>query len=130
MKIILFILFIISAVYPKTIQIKMASIAPENSPWGKSINKISAQWSEVSKGTVKLKIYHNGIVGSEENMIRKMKIGQIQAGVFSSYGLTKITPEIMSLSIPFLIKSDDELNYVLGKIKTLLESKMKSKNFV
>ena len=130
MKTMLFVLFIIIAVYPKTIQIKMASIAPENSPWGETFNKIAAQWSEISKGTVKLKIYHNGIVGSEGNMIRKMKIGQIQAGAFSSYGLTKITPEIMSLSIPFLIKTDEELNYVLEKINPMLESQMQSNDFV
>lgn len=117
------------AAYSETLVIKMASIAPENSPWGSAINRMAEEWSKISGGTIELKIYHNGIAGGESDVIRKMRINQIQAGVFTSFGLTEIVPEVLSLSIPALIKNEGELDYVLSKIKPFLEKKMDEKKF-
>lgn len=118
-----------AAVYSETLVIKMASIAPENSPWGSAINRLAEEWRKISGGAIEIKIYHNGIAGAESDVIRKMRINQIQAGVFTSFGLTEIVPEVLSLSIPSLIKTEGELDYVLTKIKPYLENKMNDKKF-
>lgn len=124
-----FALFFVTAAYSEKLVIKMASIAPENSPWGDAINKLAQEWGEISGGTIELKIYHNGIAGGESDVIRKMRINQIQAGVFTSFGLTEIVPEVLSLSMPSLIKNEGELDFVLSKIKPYLEDKMNTKKF-
>ena len=60
----------------KTI-IKMATLAPEGTPWHALIAKMGERWTEETNGNVRLRIYPGGIVGDERDMIRKMKIGQI-----------------------------------------------------
>jgi TRAP-type C4-dicarboxylate transport system substrate-binding protein len=124
------IFFVACVTSVSALTIKLASIAPENSPWGEALNRVAAEWSRISNGEVELKIYHNGIAGDEANMLRKLKMGQIQAGIFTSFGLMEITPQIMTLSYPFLIRDDKELDYVLDRLLPIMEKSADEKNYV
>jgi TRAP-type C4-dicarboxylate transport system substrate-binding protein len=112
------------------ITLKVASVAPEGTPWGAALNQMAEDWLKISNGEVVLKIFHNGIAGSEADMLRKIKIGQLQGGVFTSFGLNNITPEILTMSAPMLINNNKELDYVLDKNRGVFEQKLKDKGFV
>ena len=111
------------------ITIKMASQVPENTPWGQFFNQIAADWKRITNGEVNLIIYHNGTAGNEETVLRNLRLNQIQAAVLSTFGLTEITPEVMTLSCPFFIRNNDELDLVLKEVKDELEKKINSKGF-
>lgn len=113
----------------RKITIKMSSPVPENTPWGKHLNEIAGEWGKITGGEVELKIYHGGIAGSEEAVLRNLKLNQIQAAVLSSFGLSSIAPEIMTLSCPFLIRDDEELDLVLEGVKDELEERINSQGF-
>jgi TRAP-type C4-dicarboxylate transport system substrate-binding protein len=113
----------------KKVTIKLASLVPEQTPWGDALKRMSAEWAKATNGEVEMIIYHNGVVGSEEDVLRKLKGNQIQAAVFTSLGISLVTPEIMTLSAPFFIKTDDELNVVLEALKSDLEKKIVDKGF-
>lgn len=102
-------------------EIKLASVAPEQSPFGSALNQLAREWSEISDGRVRLRIYHNGVAGEEADVLRKIRIGQLQAAVLTSTGMNQIVPEVFSVSVPFLIGSDAELSYVLDRIRPELE---------
>ena len=104
----------------KVVTIKLASIAPENSPWGKALNKMASEWADISSGEIRLIVYHNGTQGSEQDVLRKLKQNQIQAAVFTSVGMSAISNEIMTVSAPFLIRTDDEFNYIINNLNSLL----------
>ncbi|MDR1575080.1 MAG: TRAP transporter substrate-binding protein DctP [Treponema sp.] len=114
----------------RRITIKLASMVPENTPWGEAINRLSSEWSRATNGEVELVVYHNGVAGDEAEVLRKLRMNQIQAAVFTSIGLNSVTPEVMTLSYPFLIRTDAELNAVLGKLKGELDAKMQQNGFV
>jgi TRAP-type C4-dicarboxylate transport system substrate-binding protein len=109
--------------------IKVGSIAPGGSPWDKALKKIAAEWKALSGGTIDMKIYPGGIVGTETDMIRKMRIGQIQAAIFTSMGMSYIQPDVFSISLPFLIRNDKELDYVMKKATPHFESLISKKGF-
>lgn len=109
--------------------IRLASTAPEASPWGAALNRLAADWQRISNGRVTLQIFHNGIAGDETDVLRKMRIGQIQAGVFTSAGMGILSPEVMTLSMPMLIRSDDELDYVFDALKGDLEQAISRNRF-
>ncbi|MDR1058406.1 MAG: TRAP transporter substrate-binding protein DctP [Treponema sp.] len=115
----------------RKLTIKLASLVPEKTPWGAALNRMAAEWGNVTNGEVELLIYHNGVAGSEGDVLRKLKGNQIQAAILSSFGLNSITPdhEIMTLSCPFLIRSNDELDLVLGAIKPELEARINREGF-
>ena len=109
--------------------IKIASIAPDRSPWDKALEKMAADWERLSNGTVEVKIYPGGIAGSEQDMIRKMRLGVLQGGVFSNMGLAKIDYSLTVLSIPFLFHSREEFNAVFDRMKPAFESALEAKGF-
>lgn len=114
----------------RRIVLKIASVAPEATPWGDALNRLAAEWRSATNGEVELQIYHNGIAGSEDDVLRKIKIGQLQGGVFTSFGLNSITPEVLTLSCPFLIRDNEELDLVLASLRPELEGKILAKGFV
>ncbi|MDR0562328.1 MAG: TRAP transporter substrate-binding protein DctP [Spirochaetaceae bacterium] len=113
----------------RKVTIKLASMAPENTPWGDALNRMSRAWAEVSNGQVELRVYHNGVVGEEGDVLQKLKLNQIQAAVLTSFGINQISPEVMTLSAPFFIRNDDELKAVLDALKPELESRINAKGF-
>ncbi|AEF82977.1 TRAP transporter substrate-binding protein DctP [Leadbettera azotonutricia] len=113
----------------RKITIKLASLVPENTPWGSALNRMARDWAAATNGEVSLQIYHNGSAGSEADVLRKLKGNQIQAAILSSFGLNTITPEIMTLSCPFLIRDNTELDLVLNELKPELERLINEKGF-
>ena len=109
--------------------IKVASMVPENTPWGGALNRMAAEWTQACNGEVVFQIFHNGVAGSELDVLRKLKLNQIQAAVFSTVGMSAIAQEIMTLSVPFMIRTDDELDIILNDAKEDLEKLMSSKGF-
>jgi TRAP-type C4-dicarboxylate transport system substrate-binding protein len=114
---------------PQKVTIKLASLVPENTPWGKALNQMAADWARVSNGEVVLQVYHNGSMGSEADVLRKLKANNIQAAILTSFGLNSITREVMTLSCPFLIRNNAELDVVLNKLKPELEQRINSNHF-
>ena len=97
--------------------IKMGTLAPVGSPWEVEARRLAAEWERLSGGTVSLKIYAGGIAGDEPDMIRKMRIGTLNAALITVSGLQSIFNGVKTLSYPLLLQSDDELAYVLGKME-------------
>ncbi len=111
------------------LNIKLGCMAPASSPWGIALNKLAARWARISNGQVRLKLYLGGIAGREEDMLRKMRIGQLHAAAVTALGLGDIAPEMLALNLPFFIKSEKEYHYVLDKVKDEFEEEIASKGF-
>jgi TRAP-type C4-dicarboxylate transport system substrate-binding protein len=56
--------------------------------------------------------------------------GDIQAALFASPGISEICPAVMTLSVPFHIKNDDELDLVLSNVLPGLEAQINKTNYV
>ncbi|MCL1928899.1 MAG: TRAP transporter substrate-binding protein DctP [Treponema sp.] len=108
--------------------IKLASMVPENSAWGQLINKFAAEWERVTNNEVKVTVMATGM-SSETDILTLLKTDQVQAAIFTSFGLNKLAKEILTLSVPFLIRSEAELDEVLKRVKPEFERKINSQNY-
>jgi TRAP-type C4-dicarboxylate transport system substrate-binding protein len=115
---------------PDTITVKLATVAPDGSPWHLLLKEMGEKWLADSGGKVKLKIFPGGIQGNEGDVIRKMRLGQIQAGAVSSVGLRDIDAAPQALGTPGLIADDQELAYCYEKLAPVWEKKLAEKGFV
>ena len=68
----------------KSVIIKLATLAPEGSSWMKTFHALNKEVMEKTNNQVQFKMYGGGVMGDEDDVLRKMKIGQIQAAVLSS----------------------------------------------
>jgi TRAP-type C4-dicarboxylate transport system substrate-binding protein len=62
-------------------------------------------------------------------MIRKMRLGVLQGGVFSNMGMAKIDHDLTVLTIPFLFHSREEFNVVFDQMKPTFEKILEGKGF-
>lgn len=109
--------------------IKLGSLAPIGSPWDINLKKISAEWNRVSQGKVILKIYPGGIVGDEDDMLRKIRIGQLDAAGISGVGLNRIYNGVLAMQLPLILKNNNELIYILDKMKPYYEAQIEKRGF-
>lgn len=112
-----------------TVTIKLGTLAPEGSPWYKAMRSMGDEWEKVSGGRVKLKIYAGGVSGNETQILQKMRLGQLQAGMITATGFTDIDRGPLALQLPMTIGSYDELDFVLGKLGPQLEQRVEAKDF-
>jgi TRAP-type C4-dicarboxylate transport system substrate-binding protein len=118
-----------SSVFAQDVTIKLGSLAPKGSLWAVSLERLQSQWAKISGGTVAIKIYSGGSVGDELDMIRKMRIGQLNASALTIFGLNRIYTGTYALTIPRFVRTLDEFKYLLSKMKTRLDAEYKAKGF-
>ncbi len=106
--------------------IKMGTLAPEGTNWIELAKKFSKHIEEFSNGQVRFVWYTGGVMGDEPDMIRKIKLGQLNGGGFTGMGLGIIVPEVRTLELPLLFDSYEEVDYVLQK--TLPDFKERFRN--
>ena len=117
-----FLFFISSATgAEKSLVIKLATLAPEGSSWIKTFNAINADVMKKTENKVQFRIYPGGVLGDEKDVLRKMKIGQIQGAALTSGGLSSIFKEIDVLQIPFLFQTYEEIDFVLKKMDSFFK---------
>ena len=112
------------------LRIKLASIAPENSPWFQHMVKLGEEWEQISGGEVSLVLYPGGQQGDESDVIRKMRIGQLHAGALTVGGLTDLDKNFTVFEIPLFFNSWDELNYVLDDLTPTFKQNLEEAGFV
>lgn len=112
-----------------TIEIRVVSAMPERTPWGQTLNSITEAWSRVTNGAVRGVPLH-GRNMTEATMLSSIRLNQDQAALFTSFGLAEIIPEVMTLSVPFLVRDDAELSAVLKEVLPLLEERTQRTDFV
>jgi TRAP-type C4-dicarboxylate transport system substrate-binding protein len=108
--------------------IKLVSQVPQNTPWGDMLNRLSHEWTRATNGEVELRIYHN-VKSTEGDILRQLNMNQVQAAMLSTFGLKLISPSIMTLSCPFLIRNNEELDVVLNDLKPDLEKQLSDKGY-
>jgi TRAP-type C4-dicarboxylate transport system substrate-binding protein len=113
----------------RTLTINLASSLPRNSPWGRTLDRIAAEWSRTTNGQVNLHILHQ-YPGSEGDYLMKLRQDKIQAAIFTSIALNSVTPEVMALSIPFLIRNNEELDVVLQEVRPILNARIEEEGYI
>jgi TRAP-type C4-dicarboxylate transport system substrate-binding protein len=114
----------------KGVVIKLATLAPEGNSWAKMLYALNAEVMKKTESKVQLKIYAGGVLGDEHDMLRKMKIGQIQAAALTSASLSTIFKEINVLQIPFLFQNYDEVDLILKKMDAFLKKGFEDNGYI
>ena len=97
-------------------EIKLATMAPENSSLMKIFREMNAELLQETEGRVGFKLFSGFALGDERDVFRKLRIGLIHAAAFSSTFLNTINPELRTLQVPFLFNNYEEVDYVLDKM--------------
>ena len=110
--------------------IKLATLVPEGSVWDKTMREMGADWAASTQNRVILRVYPGGVAGDEPDLLRKMRIGQLQAAAVTTAGLADIDPSFNVFNIPMFFTSYPELYATLNKLEPILRKRLEDKGFV
>jgi TRAP-type C4-dicarboxylate transport system substrate-binding protein len=94
------------------------------------MREMGAQWSTSTQGRVTLRIYPGGIAGDEPDVVRKMRLGQLQASAVTTAGLASIDPAFHIFNIPMFFSSYPELYATLEALEPILKKRLEDKGFM
>ncbi len=113
------------------VHVKLATIAPKGSIYHRELQQIGAaiQKSEGAGATVT--IYTDGTQGGEADVLRRMRIGQLNAAMMSVVGLASVEPTVSVLQkMPLLFRSSEEVEYVGRTLLPQIEKGLAAKGLV
>jgi TRAP-type C4-dicarboxylate transport system substrate-binding protein len=110
-------------------RLKIATLAPAGTAWMKEMKAGANLIAERTEGRVKLKFYPGGVMGNDQSVHRKIKIGQLHGGAFTPGGLAQVDSSIQSLGLPMMFKSFDEIDYVRARMDPVLKQQMEASGF-
>ncbi len=114
----------------KTLEIKIATLAPGGSSWMQTFHSIDAEVREKTDKQVGFKFYPCGVLGDEKDMLRKMYIGQIHGAALTSAGLSAIFSEMDVFQIPFLFESYHEVDYVTEEMDAFFQKGLDENGYI
>ena len=113
------------------VKIKLATLAPKGTSFHQILLAMGEKWQKAPSGGARLIIYTDGTMGGEADMVRRMRVGQIQAGLLTVAGLQEIDDSVTALqTMPMKFHSLDEVEYVREKLRPRLEKEFLDRGFV
>ena len=110
--------------------LKFATLAPAGTTWMKEMKVGADKVKQRTEGRVKLKFYPGGVMGNDQSVHRKIKIGQLHGGAFTLGGMAQSNSSIQVMGLPMLFRSLDEVDYVRERMDPVLKQEMESSGFV
>lgn len=110
--------------------LKIATVAPEGSGWMQELRVSGRQIKDRTSGRVNIKFYGGGIQGSDKKVLRKIRIGQLQGGVFTSNSLEERYADLLIYGLPMQFTSQEEVDYVRQRMDAKLTAGLEKAGFV
>jgi TRAP-type transport system periplasmic protein len=110
--------------------IKLATLVPEGSVWVKELKALAGDAKTQTAGRVEIRIYPGGIAGDDPDVVRKLRIGQLQAATLSVAGLQDIDDGFGVFAIPRFFASYAELFHVIDAMTPYYAARLDKQGFV
>jgi TRAP-type C4-dicarboxylate transport system substrate-binding protein len=111
----------LAAAPPATVNIRLGTLAPDNSPWTNALRSMGATWGKDTANRVRLVV---GPVPSDSEAIARMAVDGLQAATIFVAGLGEIDPAFNVFWTPFFFESDAELEHVQQQLAPMLAQKL------
>ncbi|HEX9707297.1 MAG TPA: TRAP transporter substrate-binding protein DctP [Steroidobacteraceae bacterium] len=110
-------------------RLRVATVAPAGSSFHKRLQSLGAEWSR-GPGGVSMNIYA-GTQGGEPQIVRRMRIGQLQGAMLTAVGLAQIDRSVTALQyFPLMFRDWDDVDRVRERLQPDLEARLRKAGYV
>jgi len=111
-------------------RVRLGTLAPQGTSYHRILQEMGEQWRTGTNGAVQLTVYA-GTMGSELEIVRRLRLGQLQAAALTVVGLREIDPAVSALTqIPMMFRTLDESQWVRDKLAPELATRLADKGIV
>jgi len=104
--------------------LRFATAAPDGTEWARLSRTFAREIEEETHGEVQVKWYFGGIAGNEEEMIARMRRGQLDGVASGGMLCQRLAPTMRAIHIVGLFQSREEALYVLGRLKPRVDQEL------
>jgi TRAP-type C4-dicarboxylate transport system substrate-binding protein len=110
--------------------IRLGTLAKEQTSMYKILLEMRDRWREAPDGGAELIVYA-GTVGTEIDIVTRMRHGSLQAAMLTASGLSEIEEDLDALqAMPLIFRSYEEVEYIRERLRPELEEKLEAKGFI
>lgn len=109
---------------------KIATLAPDGSSWMNEMRAAAKEINERTEGRVEFKFYPGGVMGNDQSVLRKLRIGQLHGAAFTGGGIAEVYPDIQILGLPFLFRNKEEVDFLREKMDPVFNEGLEKAGFV
>ena len=110
--------------------VKMATVVPDGSAYHLILKEMAEKCRVATGGRVVLRLYPGSVAGDDVDVVRKMRLGTLNAALLTSVGVSNIERSVYALEVPMMYSSLEEVDYVLEKMGPKLEAALEARGFV
>ena len=113
------------------VRVKLGTLAPKASIYHRVLQEMGEAFRAAEGPGSAFTVYTDGSQGSESDVVRRMRIGQLNAAMNTAVGLAEIDPSVGVLQkMPLLFRSWEEVEYVSHALRPDIERRFLDKGFV
>jgi len=113
-----------------TTTLKVGTLAPQDSSWGKEFKRLTKDVSDDTNGELQLDFQWNGQAGDENLMVQKIRSGQLDAAAVTVFGLAQTgVTDILVFQLPGLFSSWAKLDQTRDAMKDEFTKRFEAKGF-
>jgi TRAP-type C4-dicarboxylate transport system substrate-binding protein len=112
------------------VRIRLGTLVPQGTSYHHILQAMGERWRVATNGQVQLTVYA-GTMGSEVELVRRMRLGQLQAATLTGVGIGDIDPAIGALQeMPMMFRTLEEYDYVRAQLEPVLARRLGERGFV
>lgn len=121
-------IFLLTPVQARTF--KIATITPDGSAWMQSVRTGSKEIEEQTQGRVKFKFYPGGVMGDDQSVLRKIRIGQLHGGLVSGAAIVKNNTDYQVYGLLLKYRSQDEIEHIRKTYDPIIQKGFEKDGFI
>lgn len=114
----------------QAVELKLATLSPEGSSWMKKMREGAQRVAKATGNRVKFKFYPGGVMGNDQAVLRKIRIGQLHGGAFSGGTLSGYYPDTQIYGLPLMFRSLEEVYFVRQHMDAVIQKGLEKNGFV
>jgi len=111
--------------------LQFATLVPRGSLYHRVLLEMGEAWRRAEGADAHFTVFTDGVQGDEIDVVRRMRIGQLNGAMISVVGLSAIEPAAGALQfMPLMFRSWQEVDVAGRRLRPLLEQRIAERGFV
>jgi len=110
--------------------LKIATVTPEGSQWMTDMRDSAKEIKERTEGRVQIKYYGGGVMGNDQKVLSRIRIGSLQGGAFTPTSLASQYTDLNLYGLPMVFDSEEEAAFVRGLLDETLMAGLEEAGWV
>lgn len=112
-------------------RVKLATLAPRGTIYHQVLLEMGQSWRHAEAPGAVFTVFSDGVQGGEADIVRRMRLGQLDAALMSVIGLSEIEAGAAALQyMPLMFRSWEEVDLAGRHVRPVLEKRFLDKGFV